>query len=187
MSDFMEKMVALANGVHRDLVALPDDRARYDLVKQIVDGAEMVFAVWTDRFAQDGVGHTLIKGQAIARQAVADNTMAVSTRGGRRPRPAISALKLHGQADSEAAARLERFRSQASLCASCIFLGCSLAAFSPPVRKWHPQLARFGFPAPLLHFTASATRAGLAPACRRRFSFSICSCVQPLGLNGSGT
>jgi hypothetical protein len=80
MSDFMEKMVALANGVHRDLVALPDDRARYDLVKQIVDGAEMVFAVWTDRFAQDGVGHTLIKGQAIARQAVADNKMAVSTR-----------------------------------------------------------------------------------------------------------
>jgi hypothetical protein len=80
MSDFMEKMVALANGVHRDLVALPDDRARYDLVKQIVDGAEMVFAVWTDGFAQDGVGHTLIKGQAIARQAVADNKMAVSTR-----------------------------------------------------------------------------------------------------------
>jgi hypothetical protein len=80
MSDFMEKMVALANGVHRDLVALPDDCARYDLVKQIVDGAEMVFAVWTDRFAQDGVGHTLIKGQAIARQAVADNKMAVSTR-----------------------------------------------------------------------------------------------------------
>jgi hypothetical protein len=79
MSDFMEKMVALANGVHRDLVALPDDRAS-DLVKQIIDGAEMVFAVGTDRFAQDGVGHTLIKGQAIARQAVADNKMAVSTR-----------------------------------------------------------------------------------------------------------
>ena len=80
MSDFMEKMVALANGVHSDLVALPDDRARYDLVKQIIDGAEIVFAVWTDRFAQDGVGHMLVKGQAIARQAVADNKIAVWTR-----------------------------------------------------------------------------------------------------------
>jgi hypothetical protein len=80
MSDFMEKMVALANGVHSDLVALPDDRARYDLVKQIIDSAEVVFGVWTDRFAQDGVGHMLVKGQAIARQAVADNRMAVSTR-----------------------------------------------------------------------------------------------------------
>src|SRR6516162_1848333 len=41
--------------------------------------AEVVF-VWTDRFAQDGVGHMLVKGQAIARQAFADNKMAVSTR-----------------------------------------------------------------------------------------------------------
>jgi len=80
MSDFIEKMVALANVVHSDLVVLPDDRARYDLVKQIIDSAEMVFAVWTDRFAQDGVGHMLVKGQGIARQAVADNKMALSTR-----------------------------------------------------------------------------------------------------------
>ena len=80
MSDFVEKMVALANVVHSDLVVLPDDRARYDLVKQIIDSAEMVFAVWADRFAQDGVGHMLVKGQAIARQAVADNKMALSTR-----------------------------------------------------------------------------------------------------------
>jgi len=76
----MEKMVALANVVHGDLLVLPDDCARYDLVKQIIDSAEVVFAVWTDRFAQDGVGHMLVKGQAIARQAVADNKMAVSTR-----------------------------------------------------------------------------------------------------------
>ena len=76
----MEKMVALADGVHSDLVVLPDERARYDLVKQIIDSAEVVFAVWTDRFAQDGVGHLLVKGQAIARQAVADNKIAVSTR-----------------------------------------------------------------------------------------------------------
>ena len=76
----MEKMVALANVVHGDLVVLPDDHARYDLVKQIIDSAEIVFAVWTDRFAEDGVGHMLVKGQAIARQAVADNKMAVSTR-----------------------------------------------------------------------------------------------------------
>jgi len=80
MSDFMEKMVALANVVHSDLVVLPDDHARYDLVKQIIDNAEVVFAVWTDRFAQDGVGHMLVKGQAIARQAVADNKIAVWTR-----------------------------------------------------------------------------------------------------------
>ena len=79
MSDFMEKMVALADGVHSDLVVLPDDRARFDLVKQIIDSAEVVFAVWTDS-AQDGVGHMLLKGQAIARQAVADKKMAVSTR-----------------------------------------------------------------------------------------------------------
>ena len=72
--------MALANGVHSDLVALPDDRARYDLVKEIIDSAEMVFAVWTDRFAQAGVGHMLVKGQAIARQAVADNKIAVWTR-----------------------------------------------------------------------------------------------------------
>ena len=65
MSDFIEKMVALANVVHSDLVVLPDDRARYDLVKQIIDSAEMVFAVWTDRFAQDGVGHMLVKGRAL--------------------------------------------------------------------------------------------------------------------------
>ena len=77
---FHEKMVALANVVHSDLVALPDDRARYEPIKQIIDSAEVVFAVWTDRFAQDGVGHMLVKGQAIARQAVADKKMAVSTR-----------------------------------------------------------------------------------------------------------
>ena len=76
----MKKMVALADGVHSDLVVLPDDRARYDLVKQIIDSAEVVFAVWTERFAQDGVGHMLLKGQAIARQAVADNKIAVWTR-----------------------------------------------------------------------------------------------------------
>ena len=80
MSDFMEKMVALANVVHGDLVVLPDDHARYDLVKQIIDNAEVVFAVWTNRFAQDGVGHMLVKGHAIARQAVADNKIAVWTR-----------------------------------------------------------------------------------------------------------
>ena len=73
-------MVALADGVHSDLVVLPDDHARYDLVKQIIDNAEVVFAVWTDRFAQDGVGHMLVKGQTIARQAVADNKIAVWTR-----------------------------------------------------------------------------------------------------------
>jgi len=76
----LKKMVALADGVHSDLVVLPDDHARYDLVKQIIDNAEVVFAVWTDRFAQDGVGHMLLKGQAIARQAVADNKIAVWTR-----------------------------------------------------------------------------------------------------------
>jgi hypothetical protein len=37
MSDFMQKMVALANVVHGDLVALPNNRARYDLVKPIID------------------------------------------------------------------------------------------------------------------------------------------------------
>jgi len=76
----MEKMVALANVVHGDLVALPNNRARYDLVKQIINSAEVVFAVWTDRFAEAGVCHMLVKGQAIARQAVANNKMAVSTR-----------------------------------------------------------------------------------------------------------
>ena len=80
MGDFMEKMVALANVVHGDLVVLPDDHARYDLVKQIIDSAEIVFAVWTDRFAEDGVGHMLVKGQAISRQAVADNMIAAWTR-----------------------------------------------------------------------------------------------------------
>ena len=49
------------------------------LVKQIIDSAEVVFA-WTGRFVQDGVGHMLLKGQAIARQAAADKEMAVSTR-----------------------------------------------------------------------------------------------------------
>ena len=80
MGDFMERMVELANGIHSDLVALPDDHARYDLVKQIIDSAEIVFAVWTDRFAEDGVGHMLVKGQAISRQAVADNMIAAWTR-----------------------------------------------------------------------------------------------------------
>ena len=80
MGDFMERMMELANSIHSDLVALPDEHARYDLVKQIIDNAEVVFAVWTDRFAQDGVGHMLLKGQAIARQAVADNKIAVWTR-----------------------------------------------------------------------------------------------------------
>ena len=93
MSDFIEKMVALANVVHSDLVVLPDDRARYDLVKQIIDSAEMVFAVWTDRFAQDGVGHMLVKGQGIARQAVADNKMALSTRVW-QPSPATTQIRL---------------------------------------------------------------------------------------------
>jgi hypothetical protein len=74
MNDLLEEMVALANGVHCELAALPDDRARYDLVKQIVDEAEVVFAVWTDESAQDGVGYLLVKGRAFARQFVADDT-----------------------------------------------------------------------------------------------------------------
>jgi|SRR6516164_323739 hypothetical protein len=74
MNDLLEEMVALANGVHSELAALPDDRARYDLVKQIVDEAEVVFAVWTDESAQDGVGYLLVKGQAFARQFVTDDT-----------------------------------------------------------------------------------------------------------------
>ena len=40
MGDFMERMMELANSIHSDLVALPDDHARYDLVKQIIDSAE---------------------------------------------------------------------------------------------------------------------------------------------------
>ena len=42
-------MVALANDVGKGLGALPDDSARYDMVKGIVGDAEVVFAVWQDR------------------------------------------------------------------------------------------------------------------------------------------
>src|SRR6516225_5403704 len=69
--DFLERMVALANYVGNELGALPDDDARYEMVVEIVESAEIVFAVWQDRSARDGVGYTMVKGQAIARQAVA--------------------------------------------------------------------------------------------------------------------
>ena len=77
--DFLERMVALANYVGNELGALPDDDARYEMVVEIVESAEIVFAVWQDRSARDGVGYTMVKGQAIARQAVAVKR-SVSTR-----------------------------------------------------------------------------------------------------------
>ena len=77
--DFLKRMVTLANNVGKELGALPDDTARYDMVEQIMDSAEIVFAVWTDKSEEDGVGYMMVKGQAIARQAVADKR-AVSTR-----------------------------------------------------------------------------------------------------------
>jgi hypothetical protein len=73
LSDFLERMVAMANEVHAELIDLPDERARYDKVKEIVDGAEVVFAVWQDKSAKGGVGFMLIKGQSMARQVLADN------------------------------------------------------------------------------------------------------------------
>ena len=77
--DFLERMVALANFVGNELGALPDDDARYEMVEEIVEGAEIVFVIWQDRSATGGVGYMMVKGQAIARQAVADKR-AVSTR-----------------------------------------------------------------------------------------------------------
>jgi len=78
--DFLERMVDIANDVGKDLSALPDDGARYDMVKEIVDGAEVVFAVWQDTSAEHDVCYILVKGQALARQIVADNKMAASYR-----------------------------------------------------------------------------------------------------------
>jgi hypothetical protein len=72
--DFLERMVTLANNVGKELGALRDDTARYDMVEQIMDSAEIVFAVWTDKSAEDGVGYMLVKGSQIAWQAVADKT-----------------------------------------------------------------------------------------------------------------
>ena len=72
-------MVALANYVGNELGALPDGDARYEMVEEIVESAEIVFAVWQDRSARDGVGYMMVKGQAIARQAVAVKR-SVSTR-----------------------------------------------------------------------------------------------------------
>ena len=77
--DFLERMVALANYVGNELGALPDGDARYEMVEEIVESAEIVFAVWQDRSARDGVGYMMVKGQAIARQAVAVKR-SVSTR-----------------------------------------------------------------------------------------------------------
>ena len=77
--DFLERMVALANYVGDELGALPDGDARYEMVEEIVEGAEIVFAVWQDRSARDGVGYMMVKGRAIARQAVAVKK-SVSTR-----------------------------------------------------------------------------------------------------------
>jgi len=70
--EFLDRMVELANDVGEELSALPDARARYDMVKEIVDGAQVVFAVWQDQTAEGGVGFMLIKGQALARQILAD-------------------------------------------------------------------------------------------------------------------
>ena len=64
MSDerrLLERMVALAKDVGKGLGALPDDSARYDMVKGIVGDAEVVFAVWQDRSAKNDVGFRLIK------------------------------------------------------------------------------------------------------------------------------
>ena len=71
--DFLGRMVALANVVGKDLGALPHDSARHDMVKGIVGDAEVVFAVWKDRSAKNGVGLKLIKGQQLARQVLANN------------------------------------------------------------------------------------------------------------------
>jgi hypothetical protein len=71
--DLLERMVVLANNVGKELGAFPDDTARYDMVEQIMDSAEIVFAVWTYKSAEDGVGYMLVKG-TLAWQAVANKT-----------------------------------------------------------------------------------------------------------------
>ena len=71
-ADFIERMVAMANAVSEDLVTLPDDHARHDRIKQIVGDVPVVFAVWQDK-SEHGVYYMLIKGQNIARRAIADN------------------------------------------------------------------------------------------------------------------
>src|SRR5215475_13157271 len=71
--DFIAQLVELANHVGEELCALPDASGRYDMVKEIIDGAQVVFAVWQDQTAERGVGFMLIKGQALARHILADN------------------------------------------------------------------------------------------------------------------
>ena len=65
--DFLERMVALANYVGNELGALPDGDARYEMVVEIVESAEIVFAVWQDRSARDGVGYMMVKGAGPSR------------------------------------------------------------------------------------------------------------------------
>ena len=78
--DFFERMVELANDVGEELGALPDASARYDLVKEIVAGAQVVFAVWQDKTAEGGVGFMLIKGQTLAHRLFACNDGGIRTR-----------------------------------------------------------------------------------------------------------
>jgi hypothetical protein len=66
-------LVARANAVHEELGALPDDEARWQYVKSLVDTSDVFIGVWQDADYPNGVGTYIIKGDRLLRGVIANN------------------------------------------------------------------------------------------------------------------
>jgi hypothetical protein len=65
-------IVELANEFGQELAQAASDEQRYEMVMRQVAGSDVVYAVWNDPDAEDGVGFLLIKGQQRLRELIAD-------------------------------------------------------------------------------------------------------------------
>jgi len=63
----MTRIVEMANRFQEELIKVPADQ-RWQMVKQNVTDSDLVFAVWQERTAKNGVGYEIIKGQALLRK-----------------------------------------------------------------------------------------------------------------------
>jgi hypothetical protein len=89
-ADFLRKMVAIANANEAEMDGTTGP------VREIIDGAELVFGIWQDQTWPHGIGWLLIKGQQHMREGFADNVA---------KRLQCAAIKCAGGAEQAEAAR----------------------------------------------------------------------------------
>lgn len=78
--EMLSNVVRLANENNDRLLKYPEPE-RFAAVQAIVDPADLVFAIWQDSAAPNGIGHLIVKGQRRLRdisKGKEDRTVAVN-------------------------------------------------------------------------------------------------------------